>query len=135
MSVLDGLRRACDINPNGIGTIDGDRRRTWTEFRDRVARLAGVLRMAGIERGDRVAILSLNRDTYLEYFYATPWAGALVVPLNTRLAAPELTVGVRTASSSLTPSVLVRAPASGLTDNGTPSVLPGVHTAISTFAA
>jgi long-chain acyl-CoA synthetase len=100
MTVLDGLRRACDINPNGVATIDGDRRRTWTGFRDRVARLAGVLRGAGVQRGDRVAILSLNRDTYLEYFYATPWAGALVVPLNTRLVAPELIAIINDAGAS-----------------------------------
>jgi long-chain acyl-CoA synthetase len=100
MSVLDGLRRACEVNPTGAATIDGDRRRTWTEFRERIARLAGVLRAAGIQRGDRVAILSLNRDTYLEYFYATPWAGALVVPLNTRLAAPELTAIINDAGAS-----------------------------------
>ena len=90
MSILQGLRRACQINPNGIATIDGGRRQTWRQFRDRVARFAGVLGAAGVQRGDRVAILSLNGDSYLEYFYATPWAGALVVPLNTRLAAPEL---------------------------------------------
>src|SRR6185436_4546723 len=71
-------------------TIDGDRRQTWREFRDRVARFAGALRAAGVQPGDRVAILSLNGVSYLEYFYAVPWAGALVVPLNTRLAAPEL---------------------------------------------
>src|SRR3954471_9214654 len=99
MSVLDGLRRACEVNPAGAATIDGDRRRTWTEFRERIARLGGVLRAAGIQRGDRVAILSLNRDTYLEYFYAAPWAGALVVPLNTRLAAPELTAIVNDAGA------------------------------------
>ena len=90
MSVLQGLRRACQINPNGVATIDGDRRRTWIQFRDRVARFGGVLRAAGVQAGDRVAILALNGDAYLEYFYAMPWAGALVVPLNTRLAAPEL---------------------------------------------
>ena len=90
MSVLQGLRRACQINPNGVATIDGGRRQTWLQFRDRVARFAGALRAAGVGRGDRVAILSLNRDAYLEYFYAAPWAGATVVPLNTRLAAPEL---------------------------------------------
>ena len=75
---------------DGAATIDGDRRRTWIQFRDRVARFAGVLRAAGVQPGDRVAILALNSDAYLEYFYAAPWAGALVVPLNTRLAAPEL---------------------------------------------
>jgi acyl-CoA synthetase (AMP-forming)/AMP-acid ligase II len=90
MSVLQGLRRACQMHPHGAATIDDGRRRTWLEFRDRVARFAGALRAAGVQPGDRVAILSLNRDVYLEYFYAVPWAGALVVPLNTRLAAPEL---------------------------------------------
>jgi long-chain acyl-CoA synthetase len=90
MSVLEGLNRACQINPDGTATIDNGRRRTWIEFRDRVARFAGVLRAAGVKPGDRVAILALNADAYLEYFYATPWAGGLVVPLNTRLAAPEL---------------------------------------------
>ena len=90
MSILQGLRRACQVNPNGVATIDGGRRQTWSQFRDRVARFAGALRGAGVQPGDRVAILSLNGDAYLEYFYAAPWAGALVVPLNTRLAAPEL---------------------------------------------
>ena len=90
MSVLQGLRRACQINPSGVAAIDGGHRRTWIEFRDRVARFGGVLCKAGVQRGDRVAILSLNGDAYLEYFYAAPWAGALVVPLNTRLAPPEL---------------------------------------------
>ena len=90
MSVLQGLRRACQINPNGVAAIDGGRRQTWLQFRDRVARFGGVLRAAGVAPGDRVAILALNGDAYLEYFYAAPWAGALVVPLNTRLAAPEL---------------------------------------------
>ena len=100
MSVLQGLRHACRINPRGIATIDDGRRRTWLEFRDRVARFAGVLRAAGVQRGDRVAILSLNRDVYLEYFYATPWAGALVVPLNTRLAPPELIAIINDAGAS-----------------------------------
>ena len=58
--MLQGLRRACQINPNGVATIDGDRRQTWSQFRDRVARFAGVLRAAGVQPGDRVAILALN---------------------------------------------------------------------------
>ena len=91
MSVLQGLGRACQINANGTATLDGGRRRTWSEFRERVARFAGALRATGVRPGDRVAILALNGDAYLEYFYAVPWAGALVVPLNIRLAPPELT--------------------------------------------
>ena len=100
MSVLQGLSRACQINPDGTATIDSGRRRTWIEFRGRIARFAGVLRAAGVQPGDRVAILALNSDAYLEYFYAAPWAGALVVPLNTRLAAPELIAIVNDAGAS-----------------------------------
>ena len=100
MSVLQGVRRACQINPNGTATIDGDRKRTWIQFRDRVARFAGVLRATGVQPGDRVAILALNADAYLEYFYAVPWAGALVVPLNTRLAAPELVAIINDAGAT-----------------------------------
>src|SRR5436190_15335438 len=100
MSVLQGLRRACQINAKGVATIDGDRRRSWAEFRDRVARFAGALRAAGVQPGDRVAILSLNGAPYLEFFYATPWAGALVVPLNTRLAAPELVAIINDAGAT-----------------------------------
>ena len=61
-----------------------------SDFGFAVRALSLGLNGLGVQPGDRVAILSLNADSYLEYFYATPWAGALVVPLNTRLAAPEL---------------------------------------------
>ena len=40
--------------------------------------------------GERVAILALNSDRYFELLYAIPWIGAAMVPLNTRLATPEL---------------------------------------------
>lgn len=84
MSILQGLRRACQINPNGVATIDGGRRRTWIEFRDRVARFGGVLPAAGVQRGDRVAILSLNGDAYLEYFHAAPYLTSSGASVSTR---------------------------------------------------
>ncbi len=61
------------------------------EFRERAARLAAGLKSLGIAPGDRVAILALNSDRYLEYYVAVPWAGAVVVPLNTRWSEAELT--------------------------------------------
>ena len=128
MSVLQGLRRACQINSRGTATIDGERLHTWSQFGDRVARFAGVLRAAGVERGDRVAILSLNGVAYLEYFYAVPWAGALVVPLNTRLAAPELV------------AIINDAGAAGLVVDDTfaamlPALLPNLTTVRAVFVA
>jgi len=90
MSILQGLRRAVQINGSGTATIDHDRRRNWSELAARAARFAGALAASGVKPGDRVAMLALNGDTYLEYFYAAPMAGALVVPLNIRLAPPEI---------------------------------------------
>jgi fatty-acyl-CoA synthase len=43
----------------------------------------------GVGRGDRVAILSLNRPDYLVLLYACARLGAMLVPLNWRLAVPE----------------------------------------------
>jgi long-chain acyl-CoA synthetase len=89
-SLTQGLRRALQTRPNGPSTAFGTRRRAWEQTADRVARVAGALSALGIKRGDRVAILALNSDRYFELMYALPWIGAVMVPLNTRLAAPEI---------------------------------------------
>jgi long-chain acyl-CoA synthetase len=84
MNTTQGLRRALQINPNGLATVFGDRRRNWREIGERVSRLAAGLGALGANPGDRVAILSLNSDRYLELYLATAWAGAVIVPLNIR---------------------------------------------------
>jgi long-chain acyl-CoA synthetase len=89
-ALTQGLRRAVQIKPNGIATSFAGRRHTWRECRDRVSRVAGALSALGVRRGDRVAILALNSDRYFELMYALPWLGAAMVPLNTRLATPEI---------------------------------------------
>jgi len=90
MSITQGLKRAMQINGRGTATIFGERRRTWQEFGERVAKLAGALRGLGLSGEGRVAILALNSDRYLECYYAVPWAGGIIVPINVRLAPPEL---------------------------------------------
>ncbi len=89
MNITHGLRRALQVNHNGVAVIDGDRSLTWAEVGDRVARLAGVLQQQGVQRGDRVAVLSLNSSRYLELYLATAWAGAVIVPLNIRWSVAE----------------------------------------------
>jgi fatty-acyl-CoA synthase len=64
---------------------------TYAQFDERVRRLAHVLVGRGIVAGDRVAYLGPNHPAFLETFFATAALGAIFVPLNTRLAEPELT--------------------------------------------
>lgn len=65
---------------------------TWTyaDLAGRVARLAYGLRDLGIGPGDRVAYLGRNHPALLETLFATASLGAVFVPLNARLAVPEL---------------------------------------------
>jgi long-chain acyl-CoA synthetase len=90
MHLTQGLQRAAQTRPAGTSTICRDRRRTWRETEDRIARIAGGLRARGLNKGDRAAILALNSDRYFEYLFAVPAAGGVTVPLNIRLAAPEI---------------------------------------------
>ena len=88
--LTQSLHRAVQQVPNTQATIFGNRIRTWSECRDRVARLAASLGDLGVAAGDRVAVLALNSDRYHEFLYAVPWADAVVVPLNIRWNATEL---------------------------------------------
>jgi long-chain acyl-CoA synthetase len=90
MDILAGLRRAARNFADAPAVIDGDTRLTWREVDRWVRRLAIGLRRLGIQPGDRVVILMLNGFRYLELYYAVPRIGALVVPLNYRLAEAEL---------------------------------------------
>ncbi|WOH84669.1 long-chain fatty acid--CoA ligase [Bradyrhizobium sp. BEA-2-5] len=84
MNITHGLRRALQVNPNGLAVVCGERRCNWREVGDRVARLAAAIRGLGAQDGDRVAVLSFNSDRYLELYLATGWAGGVIVPLNIR---------------------------------------------------
>ena len=70
--------------------LDGERRQTWLEFEQKIGRFAGGLRELGVGDDDCVAMLALNSDRYFEFMFATPWAGAVFQPINTRLAGPEV---------------------------------------------
>ncbi len=75
--------------PKQIATKCEGREHNWSQFADRVSKLASALREMGIQDGERVAILALNSERYLEYYYAVWWAGGAVVPLNVRWSVAE----------------------------------------------
>ena len=70
--------------------VCGSERFTYEEFAGRARRLAGALRAAGVQSGDRVAFLSTNCHRLLEAYYGVLEAGAILLPLNVRLSAQEL---------------------------------------------
>ena len=81
--------RRARMTPGRVAVIHGDTRITYAELARRSAALARGLRGRGARRGDRVAYLGPNHPAYLETLFATASLGAIFVPLNARLAAPE----------------------------------------------
>jgi fatty-acyl-CoA synthase len=90
LTPLSFLERTATAFPDRVAVIDGDRRLTWSELRERARRLAVALQGAGIERGDRVAFLALNTVELLEAHYGVPAAGGVLVAINTRLTSAEI---------------------------------------------
>ncbi len=87
--VDDFLRRAAQVYPDKTAVVDGESRLTYRALAERVNRLSNALLGLGVGRGDRVCILSPNSHFFLESFYATSQIGAVLVPLNYRLAAAD----------------------------------------------
>ena len=91
MHLSQCLSRAVQVAGDEIATIDGERVYTWRQCGERVRKLAGALRnKLGMAEGARGAILALNSDRYFEYSFAMVWSGCVFVPINTRLAPPEI---------------------------------------------
>jgi len=101
MQITSIIRRAAQINPKGIATIYADRQQTWAQMLDRVTRLAGGLQKLGMQTGDRVALLSLNSDRFIEYYFATVWGGGAMMPMNIRWAAAECAYALNDAGAEI----------------------------------
>src|SRR5215831_4633685 len=84
-------RHAARIHGKKIGVVCGDQRFTYKEYSDRANQLSHALRELGIAPGDRVAFLSYNCHRLLEAYYGVVQIGAVLLPLNIRLNARELT--------------------------------------------
>ncbi|MHC6221537.1 o-succinylbenzoate--CoA ligase [Arthrobacter sp. MMS24-S77] len=85
------LQRRRPKSGSKIALIAGDRQLSYEEFAERSDRLANALKSRGVSKGDRVAYLGENHPAFLETLFACGQLGAIFVPLNTRLAPPEIT--------------------------------------------
>jgi fatty-acyl-CoA synthase len=84
------LTRAATLFPKKTAIVFEQSRISYAELNERVNRLANGLLKMGVKKGDRVALLFFNSPQFIESYYAAVKIGAIVVPLNFRLAIPEL---------------------------------------------
>jgi long-chain acyl-CoA synthetase len=84
------LSRALATAAGSCAVVCQDNRRTYAELGSRCRRLAGALRAQGLVPGDRVGVIGLNSDRYLELYLGVPAAGFVLVPVNSRLAPAEM---------------------------------------------
>ncbi|MHA6781634.1 acyl-CoA synthetase [Pseudonocardia saturnea] len=96
--------RRAQMSPGRPAFVHDDARTTYAEVHERATRLAAQLRAAGVRHGDRVAYLGPNHPAFAETLFATHLLGGVFVPLNWRLAAPEITYMIEHSGAS----VLVR---------------------------
>jgi fatty-acyl-CoA synthase len=102
LTPLDFLARARRLFPDRVGVVDGPVRWTYGEYAGRCDRLAWVLReQLGVAPGDRVAWLCGNTHELLEAYYGVLLAGAVLLPLNIRLAPAELRAVLADAGASV----------------------------------
>jgi fatty-acyl-CoA synthase len=113
--------RRARMESETIALIQGDRKVSYRELDQRSAALASAFAERSVGHGDRVAYLGPNDIATLETLFATASLGAVFVPLNTRLAAPEIAYML----DDCDPKVLIVAPeleeiaAAALTHSGT----------------
>jgi long-chain acyl-CoA synthetase len=87
VAAIDRARRLFSAKP---AIVDREGVFTWGQFIDRVRRMATALDELGLRPGDRYAILSRNTFRHAELIHAGYWSGRIPVPINFRLAAPEI---------------------------------------------
>ena len=84
------LNRALRTASESPAVVCQDNRRTYAELGSRCLRLAGAMHKLGLAPHDRVGVIGLNSDRYLELYLALPAAGYVLVPVNSRLAPAEM---------------------------------------------
>jgi fatty-acyl-CoA synthase len=99
MNVGDWIRKWSVLTPHKKALYFEDQPFTYQEVNRRVNQLCDLLLESGVKRGDRVAVLLHNCHQYIEIFFGLSKIGAILVPLNWRLAGPELEFILRDSGS------------------------------------
>lgn len=84
------IRQKAQAHAARAALVFADRTTSYEELNLRSNRVANALADAGIGHGDRVAYLGLNTDAFFEFLFGAAKLGAVLVPVNWRLAPPEV---------------------------------------------
>jgi fatty-acyl-CoA synthase len=87
LSPVSFVERSAEIFGDLSAVVHGRRKYTWSQTRDRSARLAAALQSLGVQRGTTVSAMLPNTPEMVEVHYAVPALNAVLNPLNTRLDA------------------------------------------------
>ncbi|MCW2526779.1 MAG: AMP-dependent synthetase and ligase [Pseudonocardiales bacterium] len=89
-TVADLVTRAASRTPHRLAIVDGPRRVSWTELRERMDAITAGFRAAGLSAGDRVALQLPTGLDLVELYLAALQRGLIVVPVNPAYTRPEL---------------------------------------------
>ena len=90
LTLSESIAAHARTQPHKTGVRDSRRALTYAQWDERASRLANALLGLGLVKGDRVALLAYNTIEWLEIYVALSRAGLVAVPLNFRLAGPEI---------------------------------------------
>lgn len=90
MNIVDGIRTFAMASPSLHAVVDEGRALTYAGLDDRSSRVANALLAAGLQPGNRVAIVMGNRLEYCEVAAGAAKAGMPIVPINPRLTPAEV---------------------------------------------
>ncbi len=89
-SFAETTRKLADTQPDRVALSFEGRHTTYADLEKHTNQAANALIAAGIKKGDRIAFLGKNSDSYFEVFLGAGKMGGTTTPINWRLAAPEV---------------------------------------------
>jgi len=101
LTPLDFYRRSRRLFAGKTAVVDEGRRLSFGQLAERIERLAGALRAAGLRPREAVSFLAPNASALLEGFYGVPLAGGMLHPVNPRREAVQIAELLNDAGSRL----------------------------------
>ena len=101
INIGDWIKKWSFLQPHKRALVFEDRPFTYQELNLRTNQLSHFLLALGVQKGDRISVLLYNCHPYIEIFFALSKIGAILVPLNWRLAGPELEFIIRDSGSRI----------------------------------